>query len=486
MSAIVGLPQVQLEIGGGYAVDPRSLIAVRVQQRLMLPSLCELTFSDPPGALPDIQPGMGLRVSLNEYSVPLFAGEVTAIEYIYGARGEQEIRVRGYDALVRLRRHQSIRSHIQVTAADLARQFSRDAGFDASIDADGPIWRWVLQHGQNDLDFLGQAAERAGLVFYVFNGVLRLFTLDGLGEPLPVTVGGNVLEARFTANHLYAYEQVRTAGWHPQDFTLHSAGSGADGGDVFYHVNAIVADAEHARAFSAGQLKRRQAAERSVWAVIDGHPLLQPGTVIRMNNAAPAVNGAYVITSANHTIDSTTGYITEIDTQPPTVPPQDDHVTATIGVVSDINGDDGRVRVLLKAIEARDPIETDWLSVVADGAGADKGIIALPEVGDTVLVLIVQAFPGQGVVIGGVYSTGSLPDNGIVNGRRQRYTFRTSGGQLIQLDDSAGRLRLQNRDGSLLEMSPGSVRLIAGADLEIAAPGHQIRIVGRQIDFDEG
>ena len=258
------------------------------------------------------------------------------------------------------------------------------------------------------------------------------------------------------------------------------------GRSIYYRVNEIVADSDQARVFAAGQFRRQRATERTVWGIAEGNAALYPGVRIAVDNAAPQLNGEYTLAAVVHTIDSRRGFISEFDSQPPPPSPTEDQVIATLGIVSNINGVDGRIRVELSALEASNPIETDWLTVVTPGAGADKGIIALPEVGDTVLVLVVQSFPGHGVVLGSVYSAGSLPDDGLVGGKRQRFTMRTSGGQVIQLDDSSGQVRLMNRDGSTLDLSPGKVSLIADTDLEIAAPGRKITICGHQIDFEQG
>jgi phage baseplate assembly protein gpV len=488
MRPITGLPQVNLQLSKVEPGALRSLIAVRVQQQLMLPSLCELVFADPPGILPEtIEQGHPVRLSVQGNDDSLFVGEVTALEYVYGPSGERELRVRAYDALYRLRKHQSVRTHVNVTAADLAREYTVDLGLGVQVDAAVPLWEWLLQHHQTDLEFLVQACEQAGVVFYLHDGILWLMTLDGVGSPVPLTLGSTLLEAKFDLNSLFAYDGVGISGWYPPNFTRHSSSDLNGGGrSIYYRVNEIVADSEQAHVFAVGQLRRQHATERTMWGVAEGNPALHPGARITVDNVASHLSVAYMLAAVVHTIDSRRGFISEFDTQPPAPSPTEDQVVATLGVVSNINGIDGRIRVELSALEANNPIETDWLTVVTPGAGADKGIIALPEVGDTVLVLLVQSFPGHGVVLGSVYSAGSLPDDGLVGGKRRRFTMRTSGGQVIQLDDSSGRIRLMNRDGSELDLSPGKVSLFADTDLEIAAPGRKITIRGHQIDFEQG
>jgi phage baseplate assembly protein V len=131
-------------------------------------------------------------------------------------------------------------------------------------------------------------------------------------------------------------------------------------------------------------------------------------------------------------------------------------------------------------------IESDWLEVLTAAAGPDKGLIAIPEVGDNVLILLTHGDPSQGVVMGGLFGMDGPPDSGVDGGEVKRYTFLTRGGQRIQLDDSGTLIRLENADGSYIEMAPGKVHIHAATDLEIEAPGQSIVIRGKSIDFQSG
>jgi hypothetical protein len=71
-------------------------------------------------------------------------------------------------------------------------------------------------------------------------------------------------------------------------------------------------------------------------------------------------------------------------------------------------------------------------------------------------------------VLGGLCGT---PDFGVEGGAVKRWAFQSPGGQTIRLDDAKGALRLENRDGSVVELAPDAVTLRAAADLTIEAPG---------------
>ena len=100
MATTAALPRVTVAAGGGplpvHAM--RSLGQVRVQQRLSQPALCELTFYDPPGPLTAaslLRLGTDLRVSIDGWQVPLFEGDVTAVQHGYGPTAGRELCVRG-------------------------------------------------------------------------------------------------------------------------------------------------------------------------------------------------------------------------------------------------------------------------------------------------------------------------------------------------------------------------------------------------------
>jgi phage baseplate assembly protein V len=141
----------------------------------------------------------------------------------------------------------------------------------------------------------------------------------------------------------------------------------------------------------------------------------------------------------------------------------------------------GRVRVRLSAFGN---LETGWLQVVCPGAGQNKGIIALPDVGDQVLVVFPQGEAAQGMVLGGLYARQTAPDNKIGENRVGCFVFATRDGQRITLDDTRQTILVENKQGSLVELSPDKVRVLAKVDLDIAAPGRTITIRADKINFE--
>jgi phage baseplate assembly protein gpV len=242
-----------------------------------------------------------------------------------------------------------------------------------------------------------------------------------------------------------------------------------------------------AEAIAQAELDWRAAGEVMLRGVAEGNPSLRPGTPVQIENVAGPLAGRYVLTSVDHTFDSVRGFVSTISTEPPPVRAQARGPIAALGIVTHVNDPEGYGRVRVKLPTYKD-IETDWMGVVTPGAGVGKGLLALPDVDDTVLVLLPSGDPASGVVLGGLYGmlTRDEWDWGVDDTAVKRYTLRTPGGQRVRLDDAKQTIRLENSDGSYIEMSPEQVTLHAQRDLQIEAPGRNLVIKANKVDFQRG
>jgi phage baseplate assembly protein gpV len=128
-------------------------------------------------------------------------------------------------------------------------------------------------------------------------------------------------------------------------------------------------------------------------------------------------------------------------------------------------------------------LETDWIGVLSPGAGEGKGLMTLADVDDHVLVAFSHDDPARAFVLGGVYGGVGPPDTGIEGGVVRRYSLLTPGGQRLMLNDEGSLVRLQDSNGSFVEMSPEGVRLHSAVDLQIDAPGRAITVRAKTVDF---
>jgi uncharacterized protein involved in type VI secretion and phage assembly len=505
MIPVLALPDLGIRIDGAAlgAADAATLAEIRVRQRLSLPTQCELVFREPAtlaGDLSPAKPGSSLQINLPGVTDALFEGEITAIEIEYEPSNGRTVRVRGYDLLHRLRKRQPVRLHVQVTAADLARELVSDLGVSVDAAETGPVHERLFQVGPSDLDLLDGTARRAGLYFGLHDGTVRLITLDGFGAPRPLKLGDTLLEARLTLNADSACRSVVAQGWDPSRVEPRrgKATSPRVGRSVSTDVrpdqvggtgdrtrmNLAVQDDRHADGLAQAELDVEVAREIILWGVACGDPRLRPGTIVELRGVSAAFQGNYVLTSVDHQVDAIHGFVSEIATTPP--PPREEHrgMVAALGVITQVDDPEklGRVRATLPA---HSDLETGWIEVVVPGAGKSKGLVALPGVGDKVLLFFLHGDPAQAVVAGGLYGTDGPPDSGVEGGAMKRYTFATPGGQRVQLDDFGRKLRLEDSTGSYLELGPEKAVLHAAVDLTLEAPGRAIRVRGQSVDFQQ-
>jgi uncharacterized protein involved in type VI secretion and phage assembly len=505
MNAVATLPALRLTIGDQPLSGPAltALTVIRVQQRLSVPAQCELVFVDPGEALPvsRIAPGTRLRVALERDDQTLFAGEVTATEMACGPGRTRELRVRGYDSLHRLRKRGEVRAWIGLSAADLARELTGDLGLTIEADEPGPRWPYFIQSRQSDLDLLADRAESAGLYLVQGEDRLALVTLAGTGEPISLTLGESLIEAEVELNADRVCDQVVATGW---DVTRSVASRGtATRARAGHELSALVVaadvgaaaerrledravlDADQADGLAQAELDRRAAGVAVLRGIAAGDARLSPGVRVRVSGLDRTLDGPFVLTSVVHTIDPERGFLSTLSSEPPPARPVRSGAAVVLGVVIGVDDPDGRGRVRVR-LPSYEDVETDWIQVAALGAGANKGLVILPDVGDSVLVLLAQEDPARGLVLAGLYGEAGAPDPGVEAGAVRRFLLQTSGGHRLRLDDGARSLTVADGAGSTLELSASAVHLRAAVPLTIEAPGQPIVIRGKTIDFEKG
>ena len=400
------LPRLVVEVDGVplSTEEARTLWAVRVQQRLSLPTLCELTFIEPTTAVIQTEvmaAGSKLRVAVPGHDEALFVGEVTAIEHVYEPSNGREVRVRGYDVLHRLRKRQPVRAHVEQTLADLITELVADLNLNVDAQVTGPLRQRVVQFRQSDFELIAEVAERCGLYFTLRGDTLHVLTLEGIGDDVTLRLGGSLLEARIEVNGDTSCRSVSTTGWDPLRVEQHEgkaeqARSGRElsaevapdeigGTGERVIIDETISDDTQADAIAQAELDLRAAREVILRGVAEGDPELRPGTPVQIENIASSISGRYVLTSVDHTFDSVRGFISSLSTAPPAPRPVKHEPIAALGIVTHVNDPDGYGRIRVKLPTYKD-VETDWMGVVTPGAGLGKGLLALPDVDDTVLV----------------------------------------------------------------------------------------------------
>jgi uncharacterized protein involved in type VI secretion and phage assembly len=502
MSGVHAGSLVSIEIDGSrFDLPPTaSLASVHVRAAFSVPTQFELVIDDPELAIAArFAPGTAIGIRVANHDDLLAQGEVTACEYSYGADRRHQLRVRGYDLLHRLRKRRGTQQHVDVTVVSLARDLTADLGFEVECSAPVLTLPFLIQSRQSDLDLLVDLAGRCGLYLTAHGDRLLLVSLEGIGNPKTLTLGKELLEARAELNAEWSCREVRVSGWNPllaQEFTARATEPrrglsvearvnpdrvGATG--VWHLVDEAVQGGDHAQALAQAELDSRAAHEVTLRGVALGDPALRPGVPIDVIGMHAHVGGRYVLTEVQHFLDGQRGFLSQLTSVPPLRQTRPTGAIVALGVVTQVDDPDhlGRVRVKLPAIEN---VETDWMGVLALGAGKGKGLTILPDVGDSVLVQLCREDPARGLVLGGLWGGHGSPDSGVEGGAVKRFSLMTAGGHRIQVDDKAQTIRVAHETGSYLELGQDRVVLHAKQTLVLEAPGQSVKIRGQAIDFE--
>jgi phage baseplate assembly protein V len=504
VTAIFGNRPLHVRLNGAPldAILARHAVSAFVRQALNAPALAELVFADPSvDSLSSLALGQGLAIAV-EGGGDLFEGEITAIEYEHDAAQGRIVRLRALDKLHRARLRQRARTLTDLSAIDLAGQLASELGLAFQSAEQAPTRALIVQHDQSDFDLLVDLARDAGLYLYLTAGTLHLVSLAGEGDPIPLRMRRELIEARATAGAESLRRWTGAQAWDPSRAVAASGRAGLarqdveelrDGGLTAFPdlggrtlFNRLGVDEAEIESLAQADLDRAVARAVLLEAVVEGDIRLAPGRPVTIEGIGDLVDGRCVITRALHRFDEARGYVVEISTEPPARADRARAPAFTLGKVTDADDPAGlaRVRATLPVLG---DVETGWMSVLSQGAGADKGVSILPEPDDDVLVLFPDGDPARGVVLGGLYGERIAPGRpGARAAGARAFTIRTPGGQALTLDSVEAMARLQTRAGGLFEFSAGGSRLRASGDLLIEAPGRKLTIRAASVAFEEG
>lgn len=492
----------QITVDGLRVEEPLRLASLRVVQRLDAPSQCQVSWKattmdtraiEAAGLLP------GTRLSVHVESQPtvIFVGEIAVIEHIHQPSGDLILRVRAYDLLARLQRKQTLQTHVDVNTAELARILADGAGMSLDAKETGPVWPRVIPRFIHDLAMLRHYTARSGLHFVAREGEMHLFTFRSEQDsPLQLTLGENLFEVQLEQNEVRPLNGIQVHGWDihtgqsrqsKTNRDLEGQGAAHAASETRNLFGSPLESDSQADALADAAWERHQCGRVLLWGVAEGNVALRPGRRVQLQGVAPAMAGPHRLTVVTHTVDAKGGYLCELSTR---LDPEDE-VSAppgmVLGEVCDIDDPEKRGRVQVSLSTYADAVTT-WMLVMQQGAGAGKGLVSLPEVGDQVIVAMSEGDPSRAIVLGGVYGADGPPheSGGDGSGQHYPYTLTTRAGQRVQLNDADGSIRLENQGGSFLSLNPDGIVLHAAGELVLESPGKRLRLSAQRIDLEQG
>lgn len=147
-----------------------------------------------------------------------------------------------------------------------------------------------------------------------------------------------------------------------------------------------------------------------------------------------------------------------------------------VGMVTNNLDPEGLGRVKLCFPWLAEGAESSWARVVAPGAGLDRGVYFLPDVGDEVLVVFEHGHIDFPVVLGSLWNGVDTPpetNDGLNNLR----TIKSRSGHTVRFDDTPGAEKIEIVDSTGLNsvtvdavLGSITVNAVAGITLQSAGP----------------
>jgi phage protein D len=431
----------------GQAIDPLladQLLEVRLESHLLLADTVSIRLADPLLDHIDSSPfdiGSDLEVLLGAPAATslttLFDGQITTFEPEF-TEDEVILAVRGYDRSHLMNRTPRTETYQEMTYADIARQVAGTAGLQAgTIDDAGGSIEFVQQSDETDWDFLWRLARPIGFIVTVAGKNLNFCKPQQQDSAVSLTWGTTLLSFRPRVSAMQQVSSVTVRGWDPvakqaivgqaSDATITSS-IGLDrstlvgafnGGPVNVCDHPISTQAE-ADAVAAGVAQRLAEAYVEAEGDAIGDARLTAGTTVDISGVGERFGGKYTLTEAIHVIRARTGYHTHLRVSGGArrgfidltagEPGTNWRNSVVVGVVTSNSGDPqglGRVRVKYPALD--DEHEGWWARIAAPSAGANRGLLMLPVVGDEVLLAFEHGDDEHPYIIGAVWNGQAQP-----------------------------------------------------------------------------
>jgi phage protein D/phage baseplate assembly protein gpV len=511
----------------GVPADPLLMADIRriiVDTSMHMPSMCEIHIADdylPTGLAmkwadtPRFILGMPVTLTagmvtpdatpLSLVPVPLFNGEIVAIDMNYNADGTAMLVVRAYDKTHRLHRGRKSKTFLMMPDNVIIQAVTAAAGVMGVVAPTGGPNQYVVQNNQTDMEFIRQRAALNGMDVMIDSlGILQVKKI-GLpsGVPAALIWGDNLISFEPRMSGVKMTSTAQAMGWDPLlkmpavgvmvpvpavaqgttdlDATLAMAVFGV-AQDV---VNDQPVDMDSAMLLATARASAAVLNFTTASGTCLGHPLVRAGNQIGISGVGVKFAGNYYVTSARHVFDPDAGYIThfEIDGSEPQTfhkllsdeESRDGRIQGVVvGIVTN-NMDpmqQGRVKVLYPWMSGGVPVESDWARVISAGAGMMRGIEFIPEVGDEVLLTFEHGDPNRPYVVGGVWgATAPMPvgtTQAVIAGKVVKRVIRSSIGHTITLDDTPGAAKIEIVDMTMMNKitimgSPPEIKIESGA-----------------------
>lgn len=384
--------------------------------------------------------------------------------------------------------------------------------------------RYVVQHGDGDLDFLWRTCRQVGeWFFYDGKDLVVGWSGDHGGKPVSLQWGEGLRTCRAEARVVPLHYQANVYHYPTsKDLKKDSASPtnvAASGDSSKLRERALQASGEVLKkggvavggtfavdkdVEQAVKARTDNAASRALtfWGRTSSSPLM-PGRRLTVRGVG-ALDGEYRAIEVSHSFSVRGGYQCDFVALPSSVrhpalpehPPQ--AASLQMGVVEDNADPDklGRVRVRLKWNTDAKKDDLPWIRVVHHHAGKNHGAYFLPELGDEVLVGHEFDDPDRPIVLGSLYHGQAKPKSDVVDDKNDVKEFHTRSGNTVRITDKDGKEEIAvstpkesnqivmtaGSSPKILVKTKGAIRIEAAKTIEIEA-GEKMTLTSPKIEL---
>lgn len=483
----VGLvDEVKVKVNGSLLPSEMrdNLLECTVEQSMNMPDMCvfkihddELKFTD--DSLFALGKPLEVEFSAQEgSSVPLFRGEITAIEPEFGDDFQTLFVVRGYSKSWRGYRNTTRKTMLDQKDSDVASQVAGSMGLSPQVDATTEVFKQLFQDNQSDLEYLQERAYRIGHKVFTKDGNLHFKKADAkIGSEPTLDWGSNLVSFYPRLTGAEQVSKVKVQGWDAKkkeaivgeatSSTTHpSINVGGSGAAVtkkaFSEAELLVTDipvqsVADANKVAQGQLDHINGKFVQAEGVAETVPTIAAGAPVKIQKVGDKFSGTYLVTSVSHVYNkeglrsyfsvkgNSTGTFTELLGRQESIRRWHGLYPAIVTNNKSPENDWGMVKVKFPWLD--DSLESYWARLVSPGAGAERGFYLLPEVNDEVMVAFEQGDFNRPYVIGGLWNGKDKPPEPIgevVKGADVVHRiWKSRYGNYILLDDTKGQEKIE-------------------------------------------
>lgn len=421
---------------------------IRILNYLRLPDVCTIDIAYPQADGVDKMPfaigkAFEVRLGATQDRAPttLFKGEMTSIQAGFG-EGGCAVTVNAFDRAHRLNRSRVRRTFQNQTSSDIVQQIAKDAKLTAECDDSGEPHDFIQQDNETNWEFMCGLAERIGFELVVHDSTLY-FRKPNPGTPVElewpetlrsfsprVTAVQQVGAVTLLAHDPKTKQTIEASAGSPNQLA-HIGVSRESVADAFGKATLHVAtqpveSRAEGVALTQAVLDKLANGYVSAEARASGNPALRAGTVVNVKGVGQKFSGTYYVAFVKHVLRSG-GFETYFANSP---------THTMLGAVGgDTNGrpkfglqlvegivtnnDDpegmGRVRVRYPALG--NTVESGWARIATPSAGAERGLLMLPVVGEEVLVGFEHGDTRFAFVLGSLFNGKEKPGDDLLQGK---------------------------------------------------------------------